>query len=62
MQNLYHPKPPPSWFNGGKGGVTITNGPQGEVLVQVFTGPFELKAGEERDVRLLASRHAGEAA
>jgi len=48
MQNLYHPKPPPSWFNGGKGGVTITNGPKGEVLVQVFTGPFELKAGEER--------------
>ena len=48
MQNLYHPKPPPSWFNDGKGGVTITNGPNGEVLVQVFTGPFELKAGEER--------------
>jgi hypothetical protein len=48
MQNLYHPKPPPSWFNGGKGGVSITNGPKGEVMVQVFTGPFELKAGEER--------------
>ena len=48
MQNLYHPKPPPSWFNEGKGGVTITNGPKGEVLVQVFTGPFELKAGETR--------------
>jgi hypothetical protein len=48
MQNLYRPKPAPSWFNDGKGGVTITNGPKGEVLVQVFTGPFELKAGEER--------------
>jgi hypothetical protein len=48
MQNLYHPKPPPGWFNDGKGGVTITNGPKGEVLAQVFTGPFELKAGEER--------------
>ena len=48
MQNLYHPKPPPNWFNSGKGGVTITNGPNGEVLAQVFTGPFELKAGEER--------------
>ena len=48
MQNLYHPKPPPNWFNGGKGGVTITNGPNGEALVQIFTGPFELKAGEER--------------
>jgi hypothetical protein len=48
MQNLYHPKPPPSWFNDGKGGVTITNGPKGEVLVRVFTGPFELKAGAER--------------
>jgi hypothetical protein len=48
MQNLYHPKPPPSWFNNGKGGVTLTNGPKGEVLVQIFTGPFELKAGEER--------------
>ena len=48
MQNLYHPKPPPSWFNNGKGGVTITNGPNGDVLLQVFTGPFELQAGEER--------------
>jgi hypothetical protein len=48
MQNLYHPKPPPSWFNEGKGGVTITNGPKGEVLVRVFTGPFGLKPGEER--------------
>jgi hypothetical protein len=48
MQNLYHPKPPSGWFNDGKGGVTITNGPKGEVLVLVFTGPFELKAGEER--------------
>jgi hypothetical protein len=48
MQNLYHPKPPPSWSNEGKGGVTITNGPKGEVLVQVFTGPFEMKADEER--------------
>ncbi|HOX59750.1 MAG TPA: DUF6067 family protein [Candidatus Paceibacterota bacterium] len=52
MQNLYHPKPPPSWFNGGKGGVTITSGPEGEVLAQVFTGPFELKAGEERSFSL----------
>ena len=48
MQNLYHPQPPPGWFNDGKGGVTITNGPKGEVLVQLFTGPFELKAGEDR--------------
>ena len=48
MQNLYHPKPPPSWFNGGSGGVTLTNGPQGEVRVQIFTGPLELKAGEQR--------------
>jgi hypothetical protein len=48
MQNLYRPKPPPSWFNDGKGGVTITNGPKGEVLVQIFTGPFELQAGQER--------------
>jgi hypothetical protein len=57
MQNLYHPKPPPGWFNGGKGGVTITNGPKGEVLVQMFTGPFELKAGEERsfDLSLLVT-------
>jgi hypothetical protein len=57
MQNLYRPKPPPNWFNGGKGGVAITNGPKGEVLVQVFTGPFELKAGEERtfDLALLVT-------
>jgi hypothetical protein len=48
MQNLYHPAPPPSWFNAGKGGVTITNGPNGEVLAEIFTGPFELKAGEKR--------------
>ncbi len=48
MQNLYHPKPPPSWFNDSQGGVTITRGPNGEVLVQAFTGPFELKAKETR--------------
>jgi hypothetical protein len=52
MQNLYHPKPPPSWFNEGKGGVTITHGLRGEVLAQVFTGPFEMKAGEERSFEL----------
>jgi hypothetical protein len=27
MQNLYHPKPPPSWFNEGKGGVRISYRP-----------------------------------
>ena len=48
MQNLYRPAPPPSWSNGGKGGVTITNGPNDEVLAEIFTGPFELKAGERR--------------
>jgi hypothetical protein len=48
MQNLYHPKPPPSWFNDGKGGVSVTRGASNEVLVQAFTGPFDLKAGEER--------------
>jgi hypothetical protein len=134
MQNLYHPKPPPTWFNNGKGGVRISyrpaaprtadtlsltpalsrwereqaaqpvlttnapgsvaaqrtatapapsttatpgpapalnpipplpagegrgegeraaphpasTSPKGEVVVEIFTGPFELKAGEER--------------
>jgi hypothetical protein len=51
MQNLYRPKPAPSWFNEGKGGVTITNGPKGEVLVRVFTGPLELKKNEVREFK-----------
>jgi len=47
MQNLYHPKPPPNWFNTGKGGITITNNPY-HIWIEIFTGPFELKAGEDR--------------
>ena len=62
MLDLYHPAPPPSWSNGGRGGCTVsgpscdagvppaqaagTAAPQ-EVLVRVYSGPRKLAAGQE---------------
>lgn len=46
MLNLYHPAPPPTWGNGGKGGVTIRE-QGGQVLATAFSGPRSLRAGEE---------------
>ncbi len=46
MLNLYHPQPPPTWGNGGKGGVSLKEA-GGQVLATAFSGPRQLKAGEE---------------
>ncbi|MCX6876762.1 MAG: DUF6067 family protein [Verrucomicrobia bacterium] len=45
MLNLYHPAPPASWGNGGKGGVTVTDQADA-VIATAFSGPRKLKAGE----------------
>jgi hypothetical protein len=45
MLNLYHPAPPASWSNGGKGGVSIAEGKE-NVLVKCFSGARTLHAGE----------------
>ena len=46
MLNLYKPAPPPSWHNGGQGGVTIADTADGQALVRVFTGAREVAAGK----------------
>ncbi len=46
LLNLYHPAPPESWNNYGKGGFSIDNG-ESEVLVTVFSGERELEKGDE---------------
>lgn len=46
MLNLYHPAPPPSWHNGGKGGFTIGETGDSLVLACVTSGERTLKAGE----------------
>jgi hypothetical protein len=45
MLNLYHPAPPPTWGNGGKGGVSIRED-GGRVLATAFSGPRVLKVGQ----------------
>ncbi len=44
MLNLYHPAPPSSWSNGGKGGVEIDS--RNGCMAQAYLGPRTLKAGE----------------
>lgn len=46
MLNLYHPAPPPSWFNNGKGTVSIIDDGSDTVTMRASTGPRNLKAGE----------------
>ncbi len=50
MVNLYwrlgQLKPPESWHNGGKGGVTVTEAGD-QVVVRAFSGPRKLAAGAE---------------
>ncbi len=49
MQRLYKPGPPPSWYNKGRGRVSIKQ--EGSVgMVQISTGPFALKPGESLDL------------
>ncbi|MCX6361442.1 MAG: DUF6067 family protein [Armatimonadetes bacterium] len=45
MMNLYHPAPPASWSNGGKGGVRVGD-PASGAAVAAYTGPRTLQAGE----------------
>ncbi|HTL29974.1 MAG TPA: glycoside hydrolase domain-containing protein [Tepidisphaeraceae bacterium] len=45
MLNLYHPAPPASWSNSGKGGVSISEG-KDDVTVRCFSGARTLSAGE----------------
>lgn len=46
MLNLYHPAPPATWGNDGRGGVSVReNG--GTVLASAFSGARKLKAGGE---------------
>ena len=46
LLNLYHPAPPESWDNNGKGGFSIIHG-ESEVLATVFSGEREVKEGEK---------------
>ncbi|MDE2125638.1 MAG: hypothetical protein KGJ62_03530 [Armatimonadetes bacterium] len=45
LLNLYHPAPPPAWFNGGAGGCSIGEPNPREALVDAFTGRRILKPG-----------------
>lgn len=46
LLNLYHPPPPGSWDNKGKGGFSILK-EGNQVLATVYTGEKELEAGDE---------------
>ncbi|MEI8374145.1 MAG: glycoside hydrolase domain-containing protein [Planctomycetota bacterium] len=46
LLNLYHPAPPPSWHNGGKGGCTVSEMNGSPVLVRAYGGERTLAAGE----------------
>ncbi|SDS92435.1 hypothetical protein SAMN05216490_2103 [Mucilaginibacter mallensis] len=46
MLNLYHPAPPPSWYNDNKGGFTIQSSTN-EVLTTTYSGERKLNAGDE---------------
>jgi len=45
LLNLYHPAPPKTWSNDGKGGVQVS-GPE-QATAKAFTGARNLKAGEK---------------
>jgi len=46
LLNLYHPAPPESWSNHGKGGFQIKKG-ESELSARVFSGERKLKKGEK---------------
>jgi len=54
MVNLYwhigQLQPPTTWHNGGKGGCTITEVGDGQVLAKAFSGRRDLAKGQERTV------------
>jgi hypothetical protein len=45
MLNLYHPAPPPTWGNDGKGGVSVRE-VNGTVLATAFSGQRQVKRGQ----------------
>ena len=46
LLNLYHPAPPPTWGNQGRGGVTVRQ-EAAQVLATAFSGPRHLATGEK---------------
>lgn len=46
LLNLYHPAPPPAWFNNNKGGFAIKSSGE-EVLATNYSGERNLNAGDE---------------
>jgi len=47
--NFYQSKPlnmPPSWYNGGKGGITIKEADSNTVLINAYSGQRTMKAGD----------------
>jgi hypothetical protein len=46
LLNLYHPPPPGSWHNHGKGGFSV-NGEGPEIRAAVYSGARDLEKGEE---------------
>lgn len=49
MLNLYPPSRPASWYNDGKGGVSLADGPGGRVHLCIYSGERELKAGQSME-------------
>ncbi len=45
MLNLYHPAPPESWFNGGRGGLQVSG--ERAALARAASGPRKLAAGQK---------------
>lgn len=48
MLNLYHPAPPPAWYNGDKGGFTLLAGKR-DVTCAAYTGEKTFQAGDTCD-------------
>lgn len=46
MLNLYHPAPPPSWHNDGRGGCTVREGSNGLVVATAYSGERHLTPGQ----------------
>ena len=49
LLNQYRPKPPASWSNSGRGGVTVQDAECGGALVKVSSGERDLAGGHELD-------------
>jgi len=45
LLNLFHPAPPPSWYNDNKGGFSIAAAPN-EIITTTYSGSREMSAGD----------------